>query len=94
MTPRTVLLTLGTVLLPGLGPTDFDPLGLLLDFFGPPFKADGGDSNSELSSSYVRGRLILRWDVLVGPSPTENDGEDLFFELCWCDLPELPPFVV
>ena len=46
-----LLLTLGTVLLTGLGPTDFDPLGLPLDFFEPPFEAEGGDSNSELSSS-------------------------------------------
>lgn len=37
---------------------------------------------------------MLRWEVLVGPSPTEIDGEGLLFELCWCDLPELLPFVI
>lgn len=37
---------------------------------------------------------MLRWDVLVGPSPTEIDGEGLLFELCWCNLLELPPFAV
>lgn len=46
-----VTLTLGAVLLTGLDTTDFDPLGMPLDFFELPFKAEGGDSNSELSSS-------------------------------------------
>lgn len=46
-----LLLTLGTVVLAGLGPTVFDPLGLPLDFFELLFDAEGGDSNSELSSS-------------------------------------------
>ena len=77
----------------GFGPTDLDPLGLLFGFLEPLFEAEGGDSNS--SSSYVRGRFMLRCDDLVGPSPAaELDGDGLFFDVCWCDLPEPPPFAV